>query len=159
MDLKVPQFDDSTTSLAVFEHNHQQQQQHLQQQHHSCAMEAAKLRCQSQPAGAGGAPTCVCGSVASAECLSRQVGFKRRRCSHDVGLIWEADSGAFLFGSHQHTSSFDSTSFNPDTAVANTTVETAMVGQETSVSPLRLQQQQQGQADISVFPQVSILLP
>ncbi|KAL5112366.1 hypothetical protein TcWFU_006698 [Taenia crassiceps] len=158
MDLKVPQLDDSTTSLAVFEHQQQQQQQQqqlLQQQYHSCAIEAAKLRCQSQPAGAGGAPACVCGSVASAECLSRQVGLKRRRCSHDVGLIWEADSGAFLFGSHQHTGSFDSTSFNPDSSVANTTVETAMVGQETSVSPLRLQQQQQGQADISAFPQDS----
>ncbi|KAL5966351.1 hypothetical protein TSMEX_005909 [Taenia solium] len=155
MDPKVPQFDDSTTSLAAFEHHQQQQQQHLQQQHRSCAMEAAKLRCQSQPAGAGGAPTCVCGSVASAECLSRQVGLKRRRCSHDVGLIWEADSGAFLFASHQHTGSFDGASFNPDTTIANTTVETAMVGQETSVSPLRLQQQQQSQADIPVFPQDS----
>ncbi|EUB65076.1 hypothetical protein EGR_00345 [Echinococcus granulosus] len=154
MDLKVLHFDDSTTSLAAFEHQ-QQQQQLLLQQHHSCAMEAAKLRCQSQPADAGGAPTCVCGSVASTECLSRQVGLKRRRCSHDVGLIFEADSGAFLFGSHQHTGSFDSASFNPDVAVISTTVETAMVGQETSVSPLRLQQQQQGQADVSVFPQDS----
>ncbi|VDM33493.1 unnamed protein product [Hydatigera taeniaeformis] len=157
MDLKVPHIDDSTASLAVFEQQQQQQQQQqlLQQQHHSCAMEAAKLRCQSQPAGAGGAPTCVCGSVASAECLSRQVGLKRRRCSHDVGLIWETDSGAFLFGAHQHTGSFDSTSFNPEVTAANTAVEGGMIGQETSVSPLRLQQQQQGQADISVFPQDS----
>ncbi|CDS40186.1 conserved hypothetical protein [Echinococcus multilocularis] len=154
MDLKVLHFDDSTSSLAAFEHQ-QQQQQLLLQQHHSCAMEAAKLRCQSQPADAGGAPTCVCGSVASTDCLSRQVGLKRRRCSHDVGLIFEADSGAFLFRSHQHTGSFDSASFNPEAAVISTAVETAMVGQETSVSPLRLQQQQQGQADISVLPQDS----
>lgn len=152
-DLKVLQFDDSTISLSVFDH--QQQQLLLSQSHqHSCAMEAANLRCQSQPAGVAGVPTCACGSVASAECLSRQAGLKRRRCSHDVGSVWESDSGAFLLGSHQQVGSFDTTSFNLDAAISNTTA--VEMNQEASVSPLRLQQQ--GQSDLSAHSQVGVVV-
>ncbi|KAM3185377.1 hypothetical protein ACTXT7_006509 [Hymenolepis weldensis] len=122
------------------------------QQHHNCSIEASKSRCQSQPACAAGVPPCCCGSVASAECLSRQVGLKRRRCSHDVGLLWEADNGAFLFGSHQHVGSFDasSSSFNPDLGVTNSETVGLIFNQETvSVSP-----QLRSQSDM-IFPQDS----
>lgn len=121
------------------------------QQHHNCSVEAAKSRCQSQPACAAGGPPCNCGSVASAECLSRQVGLKRRRCSHDVGLMWEADSGAFLFGSHQHVGSSDtSSSINPDLVIVNSEAAGSTFNQETvSVSP-----QLRSQSDV-IFPQDS----
>uniref|UniRef100_A0A5K3FSM7 SH2 domain-containing protein n=1 Tax=Mesocestoides corti TaxID=53468 RepID=A0A5K3FSM7_MESCO len=135
---KIPQSDestDSTTSLSVFD-----------QQHHACAIEA-KLRCQSQPACAAGAPTCGCGSVASAECLSRQVGLKRRRCSHDVDLAWESDNKGFLMTSQQHVSSFENAS------TSDLAVEAATVNHDASASPLRIQQQ--SQAEIAVYPQDS----
>ncbi|KAM7541098.1 hypothetical protein Aperf_G00000020887 [Anoplocephala perfoliata] len=148
--LSIKPSDDSTASLSVFD---PQQQQQLHQQHHICSLEEAKLRCQSQPAGAAGAPACACGSVASVECLSRQVGLKRRRCSHEVGFIWETDSGAFLFGSHQHVGSSDGSSFNPDIGITNSETAGLVLSQETaSVSPLRSQQPQQSEV---VFPQES----
>lgn len=149
--LSIKPSDDSTTSLSVFD---QQQQQQVLQQHHNCSIEEAKLRCQSQPACAAGAPACACGSVASVECLSRQVGLKRRRCSHEVGFMWEADSGAFLFASHQHVGSFDGSSFNPDIGIPNSETTGLILSQETtSVSPLRSQQQPQ-QSEVG-FPQES----